>query len=960
LALTPAQIKKYHEATTKQGFVQPLFRSLGWDFDDVGEVAPEESASKGRVDYAFKIKGVSRFYLETKHLKADLNNAEFIKQAITYAYNKGVTWAGLTSFDHLRLFNAQSGQPFLNLTCHDYVDDFERLWLLSRESIEAGNLDEVARKVGVLPPPQPVERRLFSQLKNWREELFTQLHHYNAGLNFSQIDEVIQRIFNRLIFIRTCEDRGIEEKTLLAAVNQWKSGGHKPELIERLREVVLRFDGYYDSDLFAQHTADKVFVEASTLERIICGLYEVPGGVASYDFSVMDVDVLGAVYEQYLGHVATIAKRRVKERQSQFDQGLDVSLEAKKEKRKEHGIYYTPKWVTDYIVKLTIGKFLTEHNHDEIMKIKVVDPACGSGSFLIRAYDELLGYHAATSGKPVSELDQWDRLPVLISNIFGVDLDGQAVEIARLNLLLRSLARREILPSLTDNIRRGNSLISGTEPELKKYFGKSVNDKRPFDWHYEFTPSVRSGEFDVVVGNPPYIRIQTLPRDEADYYRDHFTSASGSFDIYVLFLEKGIELLKPGGRLGFICSSKFLKSQYGAGIVKLIKKNCTVENIVDLSAQTVFAEATTYPAIVILRKESSDGHLHYVSVPPGITDSPITSALDIEGLPAIITDQGAITRRMWPPFTTGDTLWGKLTAKTVTLGYLADNVFVGLQTSADKAYILEKLDDAERGLIRVRSQINGKVHALESELLKPLLSGHDIKRYGIPMPQKVLLFPYCIKDGKADLILAEDFSTSFPKCWEYLLRHRSMLEDREHGKMRNDKWYAYVYPKNLALHVLPKLAIPRLVVHLEAVYDETGSFYLDNVDVGGVILKDVSHENYLYLLGLLHSQVLDFCFQRLSAPFRGGFRSANRQFIEPLPLRLIDPSSVAELKMRDDLVNLVEQMLVLQKKLQETQAESKEERHELERQIRRTDEKIDDQVCDLYDLDEAERKAVGL
>ena len=178
--------------------------------------------------------------------------------------------------------------------------------------------------------------------------------------------------------------------------------------------------------------------------------------------------------------------------------------------------------------------------------------------------------------------------------------------------------------------------------------------------------------------------------------------------------------------------------------------------------------------------------------------------------------------------------------------------------------------------------------------------------------------------------------------------------------MRHEKWYAYVYPKNLALHVLPKLAIPRLVKHLEVVYDEAGSFYLDNVDVGGVILKDGSHENYFYLLGLLHSQVLDFCFRRISAPFRGGFRSANRQFIEPLPIRRIDPSSTADLKMRDDLVILVEQMLVLQKKLQETQPESMEERHELERQIQRTDEKIDGQVCDLYGLGEAERKTIGV
>jgi hypothetical protein len=510
-SLTPAQMKAFHEAKTKQGFIQPLFRALGWDFDNVEEVSPEESASKGRVDYAFKIKSVSRFYLEAKHLTADLNNADFIKQAVTYAYNKGVTWAGLTNFERLRLFNSQTGQPFINLECNDYIPDFDRLWLLSKESIESGNLDKEATKVGALPPSQPIEKKLFNQLKAWREEIFTQLYHYNTGLNLSQIDSVIQRIFNRLIFIRTCEDRHIEERTLLAAVNQWKNDGHKPELIEKLKQIFRQFDEYYDSELFSKHEADGVFIEAATLERIIDGLYEIPGGVAGYDFSVIDVDVLGAVYEQYLGHVAGIAKRRVKDGQGRFDLGMDVSLEAKKEKRKEQGIYYTPKWVTDYIVKHTVGRFLAEHNHDEIMKIKIVDPACGSGSFLIRAYDELLHYHAGASGKPVSELDQWDRLPVLNRNIFGVDLDGQAIEIARLNLLLRSLARREVLPSLSDNIKRGNSLISGINVDLEKYFGKSWSDKRPFDWNTEFASAVSNGGFDVVIGNPPYIRIQTLP-----------------------------------------------------------------------------------------------------------------------------------------------------------------------------------------------------------------------------------------------------------------------------------------------------------------------------------------------------------------------------------------------------------------------------------------------------------------
>ena len=167
--------------------------------------------------------------------------------------------------------------------------------------------------------------------------------------------------------------------------------------------------------------------------------------------------------------------------------------------------------------------------------MKILDPACGSGSFLIRAYDELLNYHAKVRSKATTELDQFDRMPILTGNIFGVDLDQQAVEFARLNLLLRGLAKRDHLPPLTNNIRRGNSLISGTEEELKAYFGDNWRDKKPFNWEQEFKDIMANGGFDVVIGNPPYVRIQSLPRDEADYFRSHFKSAYGSFDLYVLF-----------------------------------------------------------------------------------------------------------------------------------------------------------------------------------------------------------------------------------------------------------------------------------------------------------------------------------------------------------------------------------------------------------------------------------------
>lgn len=959
--LKPAQIKEYHEAKTKQGFIVPLFRALGWDFDNVDEVAPEEKASKGRVDYAFKLKEVSRFYVEAKPLNADLNNSEFVKQAVTYAYNKGVTWAVLTSFDRLRLFNAQTGLPYLNFTSQDYVADFDRLWLLSRESVEGGKLNENAAKYGALKPPQPVEKRLFGLLQQWREELSSQLHGYNGNLNPSRVDEIIQRLFNRLIFIRTCEDRGIEEKTLLAAVNQWESTGHKGELVEHLREVFRRFDGFYDSELFALHSIDQAFIDAVSLAGIMKGLYDVPGGMASYDFSVIEPDVLGAVYEQYLGHVATVVKQKAKAAQAKLGLGFateEISQEAKKLKRKQQGIYYTPKWITDYIVKHTLGDFVAEHSHGDILNVRILDPACGSGSFLIRAYDELLRYHAGVKQKPVVELDQWDRLPILTQSIFGVDLDGQAVEITRLNLLLRSLARRETLPNLADNIRRGNSLIAGGETELKQYFGDSWKAKRPFDWEKEFPSAMSAGGFDIIVGNPPYVRIQSLDRDEADYYRDQFESASGSFDIYVLFIEKGIELLKPEGRLGFICSIKFLKSQYGEKLLNLIRKSCTVERIIDLSAQTVFAEATTYPAILIFKKPASSGPLRYVSVPAAVTDSDVASAVVIDELPSVTAGQDALAKGVWPPITATDTLWEKLTVQSDPLRDLADRIFQGLITSADRVYILEKQGEEKNGLIRVYSKATEKTLQLESDLLKPVLSGKNLARYQSPVLTDLMLFPYVISNGKAVLIESGEFESKYPRAWKYLNQNKSALKQREGGRFDDQKWYRFGRTQNMSLHDHRKLAVPRLVEHLKAVYDSDGSFYLDNVDVGGILLKDVSQTNYLYILGLLQSRLLDYCFQRISAPFRGGFRSANRQFIEPLPMRRIDASNHADVALRDELVALVQKMLQLHADMDGIPPYMSEEQQEMEKNIRRTDADLDEVVFRLYGLTDEEKKRV--
>jgi type I restriction-modification system DNA methylase subunit len=606
--LDEKEIKSYNEANTRRNFIELLFAELGWSVYDRKEVSEEERASKGRVDYAFKLGGISQFYLEAKALKEDLNKEEYIQQAVEYAYNKGVAWAILSNFESTHVYVAQTNKLCLNLRAANYVERFDDLWLLSRESFEANLIAEWGVRYGHLPGKQRIEDRLFQQLKQWRDALFKQIHHYNKQLTHSEINEVIQRFFNRLIFIRNCEDRKIENNKLRATLNEWRTSGCKGELIQKLQQVFHYFADPYDSDLFEPHLTDSIYIESAIVEDIINGLYKVPGSIANYDFSIMEPDVLGSVYEQYLGYVTSLRKKDFEEQQ-----------EVTRKHRKEQGIYYTPTFVTSYIVKETVGHFLKDHTHNEILNMKILDPACGSGSFLIRAFDELLNYHAGVRSKPVVELDQHERLQVLLANIFGVDLDKQAIEIARLNLLLRTLTERGELEMLENNIQRGNSLISGTEEELKNYFGKNWKDKAPFNWEDKFPDIMTGGGFDVVIGNPPWVSLSgkhkalDLSQQELQYLSDTFHSSTYAPNLYEVFIWRALGLLKDGGLFSFIVPDRLATNQQFTKLREHIMQNFTVDRLL---FRYPFPGVIADTMILVIRKaKPKDNNIEIIDYP---------------------------------------------------------------------------------------------------------------------------------------------------------------------------------------------------------------------------------------------------------------------------------------------------------------------------------------------------------
>jgi len=582
------RVSKYNEEMTKKDFILPLFDALGWKTADSREVTAEEKVSKKRVDYGFRINGIPKFFLEAKSFKEDLDNRKFIDQAINYAWHKGCTWAILTNFESLKIFNAEvkTEHPWLSqfrptLHCNEFVAKLDELSLLSREGFEKDLLDKEAEKWGKKAKKIPIDKQLLDDFTHFRDILSKSITKLNESKNLSEeeLDESVQRILDRLIFIRNCEDRELEPQILISNYREWESKG-KGHLVRSLRETFVHFDKEYNSKVFATHLCDGLDIDNEVLHEVIEGLYH------SYDFSIIDADVLGTIYEQYLSHILKKTEKRAKLTENHLH-------------RKEQGIYYTPTYIVDYIVRNTLGELLKNKKMD-VEKIRVLDPACGSGSFLIKAFDLLNEYYQKDKYYQQTELDLKTGIPfttkvkILQNNIFGVDLDKQAVEIAQLNLLLKIAEKGHRLPLLEQNIKCGNSLIDD----------EKVAGDKAFIWNDNFKEIMGEGGFDIIIGNPPYGAL--FSNNEKDFIKIAYESATGRYDSYYYFIERSIRLLVDGGFLSFITPDTWLTNYQTKNLRNLILSACAVVRIVGLP-QGVFAEANVDTCIIIVRKEPNYG-----------------------------------------------------------------------------------------------------------------------------------------------------------------------------------------------------------------------------------------------------------------------------------------------------------------------------------------------------------------
>ncbi len=1008
--LEPYKQGKYNETQVRLEFINPLFEELGWDIanrqgyaEAYKEVVHEDAIKVGGAtkapDYSFRIGGTRKFFLEAKKpsvdIKYDIHPAYQLRR---YAWSAKLPLSILTDFEEFAVYDCRvkpvqtdkaSHSRILYLTYTDYTKRWEEIaGIFSREAILKGSFDKYVESKKTKRGTAEVDAAFLQEIERWRDLLARNIALRNPNLSQRELNFAVQRTIDRIIFLRICEDRGIEYYGKLMALQ------NGTRIYQRLFQLFRQADDRYNSGLFhfrpekerPDYSLDKLTPDLSiddkVLKDILKNLYYPD---SPYEFSVLPADILGQVYEQFLGKVIRLTPAH------------HAVVEDKPEVRKAGGVYYTPTYIVDYIVKQTVGKLVEGKKpgpKGAVSKLKILDPACGSGSFLLGAYQFLLDWHRdeyikdgpekwATGRNPrlyQSDAGEWklttdERKRILLNNIYGVDIDPQAVEVTKLSLLLKvlegedeqtiaqqfALFRARVLPDLANNIKCGNSLIG---PDF--YSGQQMNllDKEEmyrinaFDWQAEFPEIMNNGGFDAAIGNPPYIRIQGMKGwapVEVEHYKKAYKAASkGNYDIYVVFVEKGLSLLNGQGVLGFILPHKFFNASYGEALRSLLAEGKHLREIIHFGDQQVFANSTTYTCLLFLSKQGCE-HFRFIKAQK--------LAVWCKGEPQLEGDIPAdkVTSGEWS-FVVGpeEKLFDRLSEMPEKLSDIA-HLFVGLQTDADDVYVLEEVEIRGEQVL-CKSKATGKVHPFENRHLKRFVKGSvNIRRYFLSDLKKRLIFPYETISGQSVLISTSNYAERFPLTWTYLRENKSRLAARNKGKMSGPKWYGYVYRKNHTRLDSSKLLVPSLAAGATFAADIDGEFFFVGSGGGGgggygISLLPDTDISYFYLLGLLNSQLSSFFLRTISTPFRGGYIALNRQYIAQLPIRPIDFSAPSDKARHDRMVELVKRMLDLQKQLAETK--EPQSKTVLQRQIEATDRQIDELVYELYGLTEEEIKIV--
>lgn len=906
----------YSEAEARKDFIDKFFTILGWDVDHHFQKNPfqqevkvekaqrqQGSSSQKRADYAFAIAPdykKTQFFVEAKKPSRLLRqNKEDYFQTAKYGWNSQTGISILTDFQEFIIIDCRYKPDFdtilkNEIKYYQYTDflDLEKFeeiyWIFSHEALLAGNLTTFIEN---LPKPkgkdkqlklfagkyQSIDESFLSYIDDIRLQMAQAFYANNQNLDNYQLTEATQRTIDRLVFMRFLEDKQIEPEDLLHSISNATHSWQK------FIETSKRLDAKYNGVVFKEHFIDKkgfLGADEFLFKNITT---ELDHTNTPYDFNYIPIHILGNIYERFLGKIITIENNK-------------ANIELKPEVRKAGGVFYTPKYIVDYIVTNTIGKLIENKKPKEIAKLTFADIACGSGSFLIGVFDYLLEYHKKyynqnheDAKKDGCIYDKEDEIYVLsikqkqnilTNNVFGVDIDLQATEVTQVSLFLKLLEdetmttandmqvlfAEKILPDLSGNIKCGNSLI-GTEILFDKFdFGKEELRKlNPFDFETAFPKIFRNGGFDAVVGNPPYVSSSVINLKNKDYFVKKFkVSVQRQYDLYEIFIEKSINILKINGLLSYI-TPRFYQYNLSSLTTRELLLNNGINRLTEVGK--VFEDANTECSVLFLNKTFNNKVIDVFNYFPNkfLKYSHSNNYIFFEKLPSKIFNT-IITNK-------------------------DSNLINKINESSIKIFEISKVKRGiEVGKEKIKNSKNGK----------PILIGYDVLNYVINYDNTYLI-----------------------------------LNDLEKAKLSIFK------NKN-------KILIRRVAKKLIATIDNYN--YNFNKNLYGLI----SNINLNFILGIINSNVINFYFKKYFTTKKEDlFPEIQKYQIDLLPIPKITRENQSQ---HDELVKLVEQML--QAKKQEQTATTEHEKNLYKNLTESLDFKINNLVYRLYNLTKEEIELV--
>jgi len=633
----------FNETQLRRQFIDPMFEQLGWDISNkqgyaeqfkqvVHEESPRDEGRHKAPDYSFRVGREKKFFVQAKKPAVELDKDKAAAyQLRRYGWSAGLPLSILTNFEELLVYDTRikpekDDSPKIARILYFRFDSYEKRWneiegLLSWNAVIKGAFDRFASEKSPKKGTAAVDQDFLETIERWRVELSVEIFASNKNLDEEELSSAVQSLIDRILFLRICEDKGIEKYGNLKEVT--KKGHSYKQLRVKFGDAQER----YNSGLFhvfregaTDATFDSISEGLVVPDKVLNSLIEDVYFLKSpYEFSVISPEILGSVYERFLGSAISIQHGK-------------VIVDLKPEPKKAGGVYYTPNHVAEYMVKAAVDGLLSAQGSNDLPKFRVLDMACGSGSFLIQVYDYLLvrfrNWHIARGSKSTKYLERVqlpdvsqaekrlkfsERRPILLEHVFGVDIDSQAVEVTKLSLFLKLIEdtlvipaqlelspfQKRLLPDMASNIKCGNSIVSPEVVQSTILTTGEVEHLKPFDWYAEtgFRSIMSQGGFDVIIGNPPYSYRKSTVDKFKGYYTETYESTQGNFDTYKMFLERGVKLLNVGGRLCQIVNSSFLIQPQFVKLRTFLDRELDFQEI-DVLGSNVFAGVTIDTAIL--------------------------------------------------------------------------------------------------------------------------------------------------------------------------------------------------------------------------------------------------------------------------------------------------------------------------------------------------------------------------